>query len=326
MKHAKYIEVKDTVFKIKYASVTIYTYYELNGYTPPKKYRWQPEDKAYSGRVTKHVKTRIKNCIDLFLQISPKRILYNPVTQGKHPFQLSFITLTISNDYENITGLRAYKELLKPFIKWMRETKGITTYVWKAEIQKRGQLHYHITTNEFLHYQEIQHKWNYLQHKAGLLKQFIEKHKHANPNSTDVHSIKNLKRIDLYLSKYLAKSEEDYQEEARDNSHTQPLLAEIIMGNMLSNSEVCYHNRYEINGKVWDCSENLRGAKHFTISERDIPKSNLKKFVQNDNLREFTTDYATILYGEPYQPLQLLDQIHTKKYNEYIASIRGRRK
>ena len=111
----------------------------------------------------------------------------------------------------------------------------------KAELQERGQVHYHLTVNSFIHWQEIQNKWNKLQHKAGYLDDFAKKHRHYKPNSTDVHSVKNVKDIEAYLVKYICKNQKD---------------------------------KTLLNGKVWGCSSSLEG-KRFSIEVDSAINSNL---------------------------------------------------
>lgn len=67
--------------------------------TPPNINRHQLSPyKTYSGVVTDAAAKRIRRTVDVFLQMTPKRIIYNPVTDKKQPFRLGFVTLTIAQD------------------------------------------------------------------------------------------------------------------------------------------------------------------------------------------------------------------------------------
>ena len=103
----------------------------------------------------------------------------------------------------------AYQTLLEPFLAWLRKTKGVRSYIWKAELQKRGQIHYHITTPSFINWQEIRAKWNRLQMRAGLLDDYYNRFKSVDPNSTDIHQVYKKSDLTSYLIKYLSKSETD---------------------------------------------------------------------------------------------------------------------
>lgn len=217
---------------------------------------------AYSGQVKKGTEKRIRKAIDIFLQLNPTRTIWNPVVQCHHPFRLGFMTLTISEDKRMIDAKEGY-QLLKPFIEWTK-TKGVKNYIWKAELQKRDQLHYHLTIDEFVHWEDIRHKWNQLQRKAGLLDSFARKFKHFNPNSTDIHAVKNIQNIELYLAKYIAKSEQ---------------------------------NEKALNGKIWDCSDGLN-RKRFSDELDSQTESNIRKAVEGGKLEQIRLAHCTLIAGK----------------------------
>lgn len=196
---------------------------------PERKYK-EFTAPTYSGQMTDHAARRIKKTIDIFFQISPKRVIYNRVNHRFQNFQINFVTLTIS-DQNIIPTKEASNNLLFPFLRKLRKDEKCS-YVWKGEFQKRGQPHWHLTTNTFLHMTWVRNVWNQLQQKAGYLETYAAKTGHYNPPSTEVKSVRNLERVDMYLAKYLSKNP----------------------GN----------GKWD--GKVWGCSENLRCAKRFSFS------------------------------------------------------------
>lgn len=180
--------------------------------------------KAYSGMVAPGTEKRIRKAIDIFLQLTPNRRIWNPVANVHHDFRLGFVTLTVSDTAKNLTAKEGYSELLAPWLRWAKG-QGVKNYIWKAELQQRGQLHYHVTIDEFVHWEKIRNQWNRYQKKAGLLEGFAKRYRHFNPNSTDVHAVRNIKNFEAYLSKYLAKASQ---------------------------------NQQATKGKVWDCSQELK--------------------------------------------------------------------
>lgn len=310
---------------------------------------------TYKGEVTLHAKKRIERAVNLFLQMSPVTWLYNPITKNKHQFKLSFITLTISNKRKVIDHAFAYKHLLKPFLTWMRDTKKINTYIWKAEIQARGQLHYHITLNQFLHLGEIKEKWNYLQNKANILHDYTQEYKHSNPNSIDVHSVIKIQNIEAYLCKYLSKHlnknkprtyyENNKHDNNANNTNTytlinngknkndddnlynvtckeQRLIDEIIHGNLLCCTQANYFGDYTVNGKVWDCSNNLKGKKYFTIHTDKNTMKRLLKHLEGNEYKEYTNDYCMIVSTNNTIGKSVMNKDQSKHYDNYIQSLK----
>lgn len=191
------------------------------------------EKKPYSGVMTKGAKKRLTKAVSLMVQSSKQRYIYNPVTQRRQLFKMSFVTLTVSSTSKMITAKEAHKELLEPFLLYLRRRHQVRNYVWKAELQKRGQIHYHITLDQFVLYTDIRDKWNELQDKAGYLEDYKALNTGRQANSTDVHAIKKVKNIEAYMVKYMSKTNSD-------DTGTE--------------------------GKVWDCSVTLKRSKYYSTA------------------------------------------------------------
>lgn len=239
------------------------------------------KEEAYSGELKDAAAKRLKKAVNLLVMSSEKGYIYNPVTQKQQYFQIAFITLTISSKYQLLTASEAHKRLLEPFLQWLRRVKKCNSYIWKAELQARGQIHYHITLGRFILFNEIRDKWNYLQRQAGLLEDYYEENKHYNPNSTDVHSVKGIRNICSYLCKYIAKEQSSNSVMKAEFGKEQPLKEAEVWGNLLS----CYpiNNIRDVRtvGKVWDCSNNLKKGKYYTTGLSQSHESILEEALKN---------------------------------------------
>lgn len=235
----------------------------------------------YTGKMSGLARKNIMKAVDLLLQISPEIMLYNPVSKSYHQFKINFITLTIST-HEIITHPEAYKNCLKPFLRYLR-TKGATAYIWKAELQRRGQIHYHITTNKFIHYKDINSVWNKYQKKAGYLDTYGKANGHFNPNSTDVHSVTKIKNIKAYLGKYLSKEISKTESDGR------------------------------IKGRCWDCSNNLK-VKYFEMEATDEMDRSMELYI---------TKLAEVIGGNYFSYYKKLKPGHAgQSYNNYYVKFR----
>lgn len=203
--------------------------------------------KTYSGKVTTHAAKRIKKAVDLLVQVSKPTLIYNDVIQRHIMHTLSFITLTISAKEQHITASQGHELLLQKWILRMKRKAGLNTYIWKAELQKNGQLHYHITTPSWINYTLIRDEWNNILAKAGLKKTWDESSGKIQ-NSTDVHAVYKVKDLAAYLCKYLSK--EDKEQSTK--------------------------------GKIWDCSLNLKRSKLFTVNQPSDFKINSKEIKVKD--------------------------------------------
>lgn len=192
---------------------------------------------AYGGTVTKGVQKRLGAAIDVFLQTTDERTIYNTVSQRYMSFRCGFMTLTIS-DYCTWTADKCYTSLLKPFLRVMKDKHGVNRYIWKYELQERGNVHYHVLIDQFVEYDKIRNAWNRVQHRNRLTDTYAKTYGHFNPNSTDIHKVQHIDNLGAYLAKYLMKEEQKVK---------------------------CFHEGFPalfydrvLKGKVWDCSTDLK--------------------------------------------------------------------
>lgn len=261
--------------QVRYRSLLLYYYPDT-----PLSHKRTVCTTRYTGKVTASTKKRIMRTVDILLQKSPLQSVINPITQKVNQFQLTFITLTISA-INPVCHKEAYKKGLARFLDWMRY-KGCTTYIWKAELQKRGQIHYHITTNKFIRYDELQKAWNSIQRKAGWLDDYYEKHKRWNANSTDIHAVHKVHRLDLYIAKYISK---------------------------VSDSGL-------IKGKVWGCSKDLQGAKYYSYDCSPDELDPILNDVTTGVVKQVKLDKCVVFNCD--DPLKYLSGSHSIYYRNHI--------
>jgi hypothetical protein len=263
-----YMQVRNSCL-LFYQLPTKKSYHTRKAFTQP----------TYSGTVTTHAQKRIRKAVDILLQGAPKRKVYNPISGIWVDHTLSFITLTIPGGCRHLTAKEGHSLLLEKWIRKMRTKYQMTTYLWKAELQKNGQLHYHITTPAWILYTNIRDTWNNLLSDAGLLKEYLSEHNNQMPNSTDVHAVYKIRNIHSYLVKYLSKEDKD--------SSTQ--------------------------GKVWDCSLNIKKAKFFSIPEPGAIYQTI------DRTKVIVKDYIGIFNHK--HPAQILPPVIKVQYQNYLTSI-----
>ncbi len=166
------------------------------------------EDTRSHGLVSDKGNRNINLAIDWMVLLSKEKTELNQsITTSKsfYKWKLNFVTLTLSSKQRHSDKFLK-KKLLGSFLDYLRKKKGIKNYVWRAESQANGNIHFHIITDTFLPWQQLRDVWNNIQEKLGYVSEFKKKFNHSNPNSTDVHSLIKIKNIGAYLSKYCSKN------------------------------------------------------------------------------------------------------------------------
>jgi hypothetical protein len=283
---------------------------------------------AYSGGMTQGSRKRLAKAVTVMTQSIKPIWITNPVTGRLHYHKFSFITLTVSSR-KNITARRAYDDLLSHFLDWMTRTIGeenpaAKTYAWKAELQKRGQIHYHITTPAFIHWRLIRDKWNDLQRKAGLLDEYAKEHGHYDANSTDIHDTRSVKHIDRYIIKELAKSVSAVQLAAIREARQ--MVADGSLPQDQLEAKIAEINAQKLTtvGKIWGCSADLSGVGYFTLELTSAHEQKIEQWIAEGKARKVTDDFFAMVHCDNVDPPDLLSKAETSRFKEYLKKAMDR--
>lgn len=247
--------------------------------------------KSYSGDMRKHSTKRIRQAISYLVAISPTQKVFNPVTGKPMSFRINLITLTLSAHLPPSKEREFIVKVFRPFLRELQNKHGITDYVWKVERQlATNNLHWHITTNRFLAHNQLRQTWNKAQEKMGIISDFKAKHNHSNPNSTDVHSVRNVRNLEGYISKYISKSAAEGQT--------------------------------PIPGKVWGCSTNLQGIKNYSDCIDNKFGELLKEASSLKRSRKVATDNCELICMDEGDFNRLVKKYKVTGYQETIKKIK----
>jgi len=260
----------------------------------PKHQHLLVSDKKYHGKISEQTNRKISRAIDYLLFLSQPKTAYNSLAGKNFKFLIAFVTLTLpSPQFHSDTDIK--DKCLNQFFVEARKKWGVKNYVWRAEKQKNGSIHFHILTDKFLPWSELRDTWNRIVSKLGYIEKYRDSMRafHAggfkvrenllreweykaqvkaykagkandwsSPNSTDVHSVQKVHDIKKYVAKYQMKDD--------------------VNG--------------EVEGRVWGCNEalsNIKGAVEiasFTYSRE------IAFIVRNKPERIYSSDYFTVIH------------------------------
>jgi len=184
-----------------------------------------PQKKGiYNGFVSKKTAREVTRRISNLIEVAPKagRIV-------------NFTTLTLPSAQKHPDNfIKRY--LLGDFLQIIKKKYKVVNFIWKAETQKNGNIHFHLLCDNWLPneadvkkrrqgpinaiWNEICRRYGYLEnYRADRLKDYfagkmtkdqVKWHRAFNfsvPNSTDVHKLKDKAKPEAYICKYIAKPE-----------------------------------------------------------------------------------------------------------------------
>lgn len=270
------------------------------------------------GIISKAAAKRIEKAIVWLLFHSKQKFIYDVELKKRFHFRINFITLTLpaaqffTNDHGITGALHSDDEIkkvcLNNFLNLCRQQFGLKNYVWKAEAQLNGNIHFHLVTDTYIRYDRVQELWNQSVELLGYVTRFKEKIGHSHPNSTDIHSVKHVKKIANYVSKYMSKNRafkcigelrniqgktveiyygtDQYRREAADKKEGK-VIGHIIDGPIR-----------KIEGRLWFLSRSLSKCKPIRINETDYQFEDLQTVIQKGDLFQFNTDFCFNYYGK----------------------------
>jgi hypothetical protein len=116
-------------------------------------------------------------------------------------FRQGFLTLTLpgvaSADHKAVK-----RKVLDPFFTYARNVLGLRDYVWTAELQDRGEIHFHVLVNQFLDKDRLRRAWNDACARSGV----VTMSEASRQPSTEIEAIRSYNGSKAYAAKYLGKA------------------------------------------------------------------------------------------------------------------------
>jgi hypothetical protein len=216
----------------------------------------RPQSNISSGYLSYDSMKKVRERINYMVYIAKNKTLRKSINLPVTNYKLVFITCTLSA--VQIHSDKVIKEkLLQPLLRILRNRWKVGNYLWKAESQDNGNIHFHIITDKYVHWEDLKNTWNTIQETLG----YITRSNSSNPNSTDIHAIYKKRNPASYIAGYIAKKDWYKKETASlsDSSHYYSEVNNITACDCKTREEVGIKRGIE--GKIYDCNHELKKIK-----------------------------------------------------------------
>jgi len=290
------------------------------------------QNTAHNGQVSDKASARIEQCVQWLVAMAQPKSIWVKSMNKRVNFRINFITLTLSGKQRHDDSF-IVKELFEKWLDWMRYNAKCTRYVWKAEAQGNGNIHFHIVTDTFMHYQDIRDAWNKIQWKYGYTDHYFQVKGHRNPPSTEVKSVKHVNRIANYLAKYMSKNRafecvgelrqwkgeqfemlydsEAYKLEAANKKHGK------VVGHVLG------ERIRAITCRLWYCSRDLSKCKAIVVDETAAQFEDLHNALMQTEFRTYYSDYCTMYYADFAEAWKKSETAWSRTWRNKLAEYSG---
>lgn len=294
--------------------------------------------KKSSLQLSKSSIRELRNSVNSLVLLSPKRTVKRDNGKFIYNYRASFVTLTLPST--QLVSDIDLKKCLNLFLTDLRRVYGVQNYVWRSELQKNGNIHFHIVLDKYIEYSPLRNYWlkalrhttqvqryqakfmnmNYLQYHLSRLNRLLEKgyskaecstitkknfangkiNKWLLPPCINVKSIYNVNQMSAYVAKYICKSDSNDTSSASDENA-------ILRASSF--------------GKIWSRSTSLSRLKY----KYPVVKNDIIEFFNDMYLHSSTIvkvyDYATCIYFNlKLLPLKLKNRIVNNITNVAISS------
>lgn len=244
---------------------------------------------AYDGLLNLNAIKRLKRAIELLVATATEKEAMNFKTGKRFKFKVNFVTLTLPAPQGQVSDKDLKRYCLDVWLKAAKRLFKLQSYVWRAERQKNGNLHFHICSDVYMPYDQLRDSWNQRLARYHFINEYHAKHGKWHPNSTDVHSINNVRDLSAYMVKYMAKLKK---------------------------------NEQRIDGKVWDCSKNLKRKDSVEFIIDNEASEMINEAVTVHGCRGKVTDHCTMVFLNEKQFQKVVTGRFRQAYEEWMQSIR----
>lgn len=280
-----------------------------------------------NGFLSTHAKRKLNRSLDYMICTSEKKKAFSKLQRKYVVYRVVFVTLTLPSKQVH-SDKEITNKLWNQFITELKMYENVKRYVWRAEKQENGNIHYHLLINQFIEWQELRKRWNRITNKLGYVdtyqkqmtefyqngfrpsnnpndKRSIEQQRKAyiigqkshwtSPNSTDIHDTRKIKDVKRYVQKYMSK---------------QP---EVDLENIES-----FNENLQVNGRLWSSSHDLANPTGLQLTEDWQISDELEKIVAESKCRSYVDTYFSVYYIDFQKLAKLGTGLLYKYFSDYL--------
>jgi hypothetical protein len=284
-------------------------------------------DRHHHNRLSQIAIRKLQKAIKYLIFLAHDKTICNSKKNKKFTYKVGFITLTLASQQIHPDSFIT-RELLHQFLVEAKQKWKVSRYVWKAEYQRNGNIHYHILVDRFIPYQELRDCWNRIQNKHGYVDRAIYKNSSYSYNSTDIHSLYNINDVTTYITKYMSKSlyrqtgymsRKDFDLKEYDYEALAKLTGQDINGIELNEEGQEYYYKLSLRKqrkalhsvssgakvflksqidkyRIWGCSADLSNIKGFQGEMNDYYRAEIERLRNDTKCKCYDSDYYTVIY------------------------------
>lgn len=269
-----------------------------------------PRFKSHKGCLSRKGKSNLKRSVETLLNLTDSNIMLS----GKGRDKIGFMTLTLPatqitsyhKHYINYkhTDKEIKQKIFNQFMTELRQRFDFM-FVWVAEKQLNGNIHFHLLINCYIDYYLIRDIWNRCCEKLGYVSDYrremsklslfdyvskyakrdkkneisdyefdrlVNSYNHgcyvnwSEPNSVSIESLKSVRNVCAYIVKYMSKGH------VSDDKKSQEYYFELWK--KYGCGEFAVQDLQRVDGRMWQCSQDISKKRRCIICTQDLNMAN----------------------------------------------------
>jgi hypothetical protein len=241
-----------------------------------------------NGLISLSASKAISNCIGWMELFSKVKKASNNKTNSKFNFRLGLVTLTLPcQQFSSDKHIK--REMLNAWLVYAKKYFGLTNYVWRAESQANGNIHFHIVVDVFIHYKLLRSSWNRICESKGYSCVVDGVN---DPNSTDIHSLASIRDVVKYMVKYCTKNEA---------------------------------GRRLIDGALWGASDKVRNLGACVISAEGYIRNRINDLAELNEIKVYSSERAFVIMEGARALMSKVKSVRKHllgHYNVYLSGVK----
>lgn len=205
--------------------------------------------------------------------------------------KLVFMTLTLSAEQQHDDNW-IKRKLLNSFLIKMKTDYKVRYYLWRAEKQQNGRIHFHVILDHYIDKKDIQIEWNKIQRKHGYTENYEKKFGKTEPPSTHIREVTTEEQMIEYAIKYTSKKKKKENE-----------------------------TDLKVMGRIWGCSDELRNLKVFSKPEDSVVIEHVLNDMRLNRFKNYETDFFSVMICDTKSYLKEKCPGMLKEMNDYYIWI-----
>jgi hypothetical protein len=297
--HNDNIKIVEHSLRVHPDSLIMFSQSHFTNYTPYRNHKslYNLQSNFNHNNLSPQAKRKMSKSIKYLLYTASEKKAYNNKTKSNFTFKINMLTLTLSSQQVHSDQVIKSK-LLNQLLVELKTRYHLKNYVWKSECQRNGNIHFHILSDIFVPWNELQNLWNRIQNKLNYVNNATYSIGVKHPNSTDIHSLRKINNIVAYCTKYMLKDSKQNRVQV-SRSAFPALLVKSKFHKSVTKNVLPFLRSLANKGRIWGCSfelSNLTGGSGELDNDLLNEISRLQK--EPESKRIDKDNYSLVLFND----------------------------